>query len=177
MAACTQSCPGRQQYPRAFWVPLLLVLFTNFVTEAQANASPSSAPGARESTLGGMCFQNTFPDRSALRTVRRQVVKFNQKKSMYRDGDVMAVYKLDRPGHGSLAGCADACILNWRLTSDTIQAWDTDCSLDENSHCPITSGTIIADRKCEAFMFNRVTSTCTLLSAEKSFRLTASSNF
>eukprot|EP00889_Picochlorum_renovo_P008499 jgi/Picre1/35529/NNA_002990.t1 len=64
---------------------------------------------------------------------QRQHVKFNLKKSMYRDGDIIAVYKLDRPGHGSLAGCADACLLNWRLTNDMSQALDTDCSLDENT--------------------------------------------
>ncbi len=96
---------------------------------------------------------------------------------MYRDGDVIAVYKLDRPGHSSLAGCADACLLNWRLTDDTRQALDTDCSLQTNSHCPMTSGVIVADRKCEAFMFNRQTSVCTLLSAEQSMTLTQSSNF
>lgn len=96
--------------------------------------------------------------------------------SMFRDGDIIAVYKLDRPGHGSLAGCADACLLNWRLTDDNSQALDTDCSLGENSHCPMTSGIIVADRKCEAFMFNRITSVCTLLSAEQSMRLTQSSD-
>eukprot|EP00204_Picochlorum_oklahomense_P003379 CAMPEP_0118806976 /NCGR_PEP_ID=MMETSP1161-20130426/33861_1 /TAXON_ID=249345 /ORGANISM="Picochlorum oklahomensis, Strain CCMP2329" /LENGTH=120 /DNA_ID=CAMNT_0006736261 /DNA_START=73 /DNA_END=432 /DNA_ORIENTATION=+ len=96
---------------------------------------------------------------------------------MYRDGDIIAVYKLDRPGHGSLAGCADACLLNWRLTDDTRQALDTDCSLEINSHCPMTSGILVADRKCEAFMFNRLTSVCTLLSARQSLRLTRSSNF
>ena len=97
--------------------------------------------------------------------------------SMYRDGDVIAVYKLDRPGHGSLAGCANACLLNWRLTDDSRQALDTDCSLAENSHCPMTSGVIVADRKCEAFMFNRQTSVCTLLSASQSLMTTQSSNF
>jgi hypothetical protein len=96
---------------------------------------------------------------------------------MYRDGDIIAVYKLDRPGHGSLAGCADACLLNWRLTNDMSQALDTDCSLDENSHCPMTSGILVADRKCQAFMFNRITSVCTLLSADRSLKLTGSSNF
>eukprot|EP00889_Picochlorum_renovo_P008025 jgi/Picre1/35055/NNA_002520.t1 len=123
-----------------------------------------------------MCFDNTLGDNSALRDVRMQIVKYNQKKSMYRDGDIIAMYKLDRPGHGSLAGCADACLLNWRLTNDLSQALDTDCSLGENSHCPMTSGILVADRKCEAFMFNRITSVCTLLSAEKSMMLTGSSN-
>lgn len=94
---------------------------------------------------------------------------------MYRDGDIIAVYTLDRPGHGSLAGCADACLLNWRMTADTTQALDTDCSVE--SHCPMASGTLVADRKCEAFMFNRQTGVCTLLSAERSMRLTRSSNF
>ena len=96
--------------------------------------------------------------------------------SMYRDGDVIAVYKLDRPGHSSLAGCADACLLNWRLRDDIVKL-DTVCSLQTNSHCPMTSGVIVADRKCEAFMFNRQTSVCTLLSAEQSMTLTQSSNF
>lgn len=94
---------------------------------------------------------------------------------MYRDGDIIAVYTLDRPGHGSLAGCADACLLNWRMTADTTQALDTDCSVE--SHCPMASGILVADRKCEAFMFNRQTGVCTLLSAERSMRLTRSSNF
>eukprot|EP00889_Picochlorum_renovo_P005033 jgi/Picre1/32063/NNA_007411.t1 len=64
------------------------------------------AGGARESTLGGMCFDSTVSSEAALRSLRRQVVKFNQKKSMYRDGDIIAMYTLDRPGQGSLAGCA-----------------------------------------------------------------------
>eukprot|EP00889_Picochlorum_renovo_P002052 jgi/Picre1/29082/NNA_004475.t1 len=116
-------------------------------------------------------------DQDTLRTLRRQSVKFNQKKSMYRDGDIIAVYTLDRPGHGSLAGCADACLLNWRLTDDETQALDTDCSANGNSHCPMTTGLIVADRKCEAFMFNRLTGVCSLLSGEGSMRLTGSSNF
>jgi len=94
---------------------------------------------------------------------------------MYRDGDIIAVYKLDRPGHSSLAGCADACLLNWRLTLDTSQALDTDCSVSD--HCPMTTGILVADRKCEAFMFNRNTGVCTLLSAEQSTKLVRSSKF
>lgn len=97
--------------------------------------------------------------------------------SMYRDWDIIAVYTLDRPGHGSLAGCADACLLNWRLTEDRSQALDTDCSAIGNGHCPMTSGVLVADRKCEAFMFNRLTGVCTLLSGERSMRLTGSRNF
>lgn len=95
--------------------------------------------------------------------------------SVYRDGDIIAVYKLDRPGHSSLAGCADACLLNWRLTLDTSQALDTDCSVSD--HCPMTTGILVADRKCEAFMFNRITGVCTLLSAEQSTKLVRSSKF
>eukprot|EP00889_Picochlorum_renovo_P007977 jgi/Picre1/35007/NNA_002472.t1 len=153
-----------------------LLFIANLVVGAKKNDSMASlACGGRLSTLGGMCFESTVSDETVLRDLRRQHVKFNLKKSMYRDGDIIATYKLDRPGHGSLAGCADACLLNWRLTSDTTQALDTDCSLNENSHCPMTSGILVADRKCQAFMFNRITSVCTLLSAERSLKLTQSS--
>eukprot|EP00889_Picochlorum_renovo_P006866 jgi/Picre1/33896/NNA_001375.t1 len=41
----------------------------------------------------------------------------------------------------------------------------------------MTSGLIVADRKCEAFMFNRLTGVCTLLSGEGSMRLISSSKF
>ncbi|WPT11885.1 hypothetical protein PSENEW3n2_00005385 [Picochlorum sp. SENEW3] len=159
---------------RALLVPLLCIIWAHEVVNTP---TVSAEHAEREATLGGMCFTSTVSDEATLRGLRRQHVKFNLKKSMYRDGDVIAIYKLDRPGHGSLAGCADACLLNWRLTDDTSQALDTDCSLQTNSHCPMTSGVIVADRKCEAFMFNRQTSVCTLLSAEQSMTLTRSSNF
>ena len=94
---------------------------------------------------------------------------------MYRDGKLIAVYKLDRPGHQSLAGCANACILNWRLHSSG-NAWDTDCSESQNSHCPMTSGVIVADRMCEAFVFNRLTSSCSLFSSEQPLKLRKSKN-
>eukprot|EP00889_Picochlorum_renovo_P006938 jgi/Picre1/33968/NNA_001445.t1 len=157
----------------------ILVLFTalaQLIVGSFANTPEESvARIERDATLGGMCFASTVPDEATLRTLRRQVVKFNQRKSMYRDGDIIAVYKLNRPGHSSLAGCADACLLNWRLTDDESQALDTDCSVSD--HCPMTSGILVADRKCEAFMFNRITGVCTLLSAKESLKLTRSSNF
>ena len=80
---------------------------------------------------------------------------------MYRDANIVAVYSLDRPGKRSLAGCADACLLDWRLNVAG-QAQDTICGASPD--CPMESGTITANRKCEAFMFDQDSSKCFLLS-------------
>lgn len=93
---------------------------------------------------------------------------------MYRDGKIIAVYVLDRPGHRSLAGCANACLLNWRL-QDNGHPGDTECSTD--IHCPMSAGIIISDRRCEAFMFNSDSSKCYLLSGEGTLRLQSSRKY
>jgi len=96
---------------------------------------------------------------------------------MYRDGEIIAIYQLDATtGWSSLAGCANACLLDWRVDAVN-QASDTDCS-DTTVTCPTGLSTnITATRQCENFMFNIDTGVCYLLSAESYSRFTSSDNF
>jgi hypothetical protein len=69
------------QREKAFLVPFLLAICACCAVQTHANAPIKLlAVGGRESTLGGRCFDNTLGDSSALRDVRMQIVKFNQKK-------------------------------------------------------------------------------------------------
>lgn len=129
---------------------------------------------AREATLSGRCFdltnETSMNSWQELRDLREKFVKYNTKKSMYRDGDVLAVYDLqDR--QKSLAGCANACLLDWRVdnnqTNITIatDAWWNPTDISE----PF--------RECEAFNFNIDTGKCTILSGQTYAGLTSSDNF
>lgn len=61
--------------------PLLCIVWAYLIAKARAKTPDASGAHAeRESTLGGMCFQSTISDEASLRTLRRQTVKFNQKK-------------------------------------------------------------------------------------------------
>lgn len=93
---------------------------------------------------------------------------------MYRDGEIIAIYTLNRPGFKSLAGCANACLLDWAVDTDG-QAATVDCTYFAT--CPMNTGTIQATRECEAFNFNIDTGECYLLSGQTSSRLTRSDNF
>lgn len=84
------------------------------------------------------------------------------------------MYELNRPGRKSLAGCADACLLNWRV-QDNGQPDDTDCSAD--IHCPMSIGVIVANGRCEAFMFNIDSGTCYLLSGDGVLSLQTSKKY
>lgn len=90
---------------------------------------------------------------------------------MYRDGDVLAVYQLASP-FKSLAGCANACLLDWKmeLTNETqtlanTVAWSP------------SSDDIKPKRECEYFNFNIDDGTCTLISAQTSTQLTSSDRY
>lgn len=91
---------------------------------------------------------------------------------MYRDGDVLAVYQLDDK-YKSLAGCANACLLDWRKSSLTNQTQVTKSEIEWN---PSTTD-IDPIRECEYFNFNIDNGKCTLISAQTSTQLTSSDNY
>eukprot|EP00889_Picochlorum_renovo_P007991 jgi/Picre1/35021/NNA_002486.t1 len=134
---------------------------------------------AREATLSGRCFsvtdEESMDSRAAMRTLREKFVKYNTKKSMYRDGDVLAVYELE-VGHQSLAGCADACLLDWRTSGN--QTIGTDVEGDDATDDPWGSVNITTPfRECEAFNFNINNGKCTILSGQSYLQLTSSDNY
>lgn len=60
---------------------LAMALFTAWVQLMIGGLAEAVDTGiGREATLGGMCLTSTVPDEATLRTLRRKVVKFNQKK-------------------------------------------------------------------------------------------------
>jgi hypothetical protein len=91
---------------------------------------------------------------------------------MYRDGEVLAVYEL-AAGFKSLAGCANACLLDWRIDSTSKQSETTPTTDIWNP----SSTAITPFRECEAFNFNIDTGKCTLLSGQTSLKLTRSDNY
>ena len=91
---------------------------------------------------------------------------------MYRDGDVLAVYQLQNE-HQSLAGCADACLLDWKVGTDN-QANGT-VTATTDTWAPVNTTEVF--RECEAFNFNINTGKCTLISGQTYAQLTSSDNY
>ncbi len=91
---------------------------------------------------------------------------------MYRDGDVLAVYQLD-DRYKSLAGCANACLLDWTMSDKTNQTITVKARTDWN---PSTTD-IVPTRECEYFNFNIDNGKCTLISGQTSTQLTSSDNY
>lgn len=90
---------------------------------------------------------------------------------MYRDADILAVYTL-KNDRRSLAGCADACLLDWRSGNNQTNGTDADTS---ENWAPVN----ITEpyRECEAFNFNIDTGICYILSGQTYAQLTSSDNF
>ena len=90
---------------------------------------------------------------------------------MYRDGEIIQTLTLP-PVARSLAGCASACLLDWRVdTSNGNQTVST--TIDDSN----VSFTVNPVRECEAFNFNSATGVCYLLSGQTYLRLTRSDKF
>ncbi|WPT12212.1 hypothetical protein PSENEW3n2_00003870 [Picochlorum sp. SENEW3] len=147
-----------------------------------------SSAAVREATLSGRCM--TLTDETALtgddgslangvntlQRLRSEYVKYNTKKSMYRDGDVLAVYELSAP-YQSLAGCANACLLDWRMDSSDNQTQTTPAYDATDSPWSPSTTAIEPIRECEYFNFNIDTGKCTLISGQTSTQLTSSDNY
>ena len=90
---------------------------------------------------------------------------------MYRDGEIIQTLTLPAVAR-SLAGCASACLLDWRVdpTNDN-QTVSTTIKDDTNPF------TVTPARECEAFNFNSATGVCYLLSGQTYLRLTRSDKF
>jgi hypothetical protein len=90
---------------------------------------------------------------------------------MYRDGDVLAVYQLRSP-FTSLAGCANACLLDWKMESSN----ETVVLASSVAWSP-SSDDIVPKRECEYFNFNIDNGKCTLISGQTSAQLTSSDRY
>ncbi|WPT12211.1 hypothetical protein PSENEW3n2_00003869 [Picochlorum sp. SENEW3] len=143
---------------------------------------------AREATLSGRCMtlehETSLTDAEGdllaatadadnqLQELRSSYVKYNTKKSMYRDGDVLEVYEL-RDRYRSLAGCANACLLDWAMNKKLNQTK----AITEGTDWNPSKTEIDPIRECEYFNFNIDTGKCTLISGQTSTQLTSSDNY
>ena len=91
---------------------------------------------------------------------------------MYRDGEIIQTLTLP-PVARSLAGCASACLLDWRVDTDTTNQTVSTIIYDDNT----PAFTVSPTRECEAFNFNSDTGVCYLLSGQTYLRLTRSDKF
>jgi hypothetical protein len=95
---------------------------------------------------------------------------------MFRDGDILAVYTL-ASGYKSLAGCANACLLDWRIDATTLESKNTTAYDSLTMNWSPSTSTIAPFRECEAFNFNPKTGKCTILSGRSYLQLTRSDNY
>lgn len=95
--------------------------------------------------------------------------------SYYREADVLAIYRLDKPGKINLQGCANLCVLDWRTDGNGTDL-NTTCSSSDDL-CPMTSGTVVPNRKCEAFMYNVNSKKCYIIGGDGRLLLRKSNSY